>query len=46
MLETVPTKDYFVVVVLTPAVVVSFAETSVSVLAPTSSSDRGKGVAS
>ncbi len=39
VLETVPTEDYFVIIVLTPVVGVSFAETSVSVPAPTVPSD-------
>ncbi len=46
VLETVPTEDYFVIGLLTPAVGVSFAETSVSVPAPTASSDCGKVVTS
>ncbi len=44
VLETVPTEDYFVYVVLTLAVGVLFAEASASVPALAASSNRGKGV--
>ncbi len=44
-LETVPTDDYFIFVVLTRVVGVLFAKTSGSLPAHAASSERGKGVA-
>ncbi len=43
---TVPTKNYFLYVVLRPAINALFAETSSPIPAPAAILDRGKGVAS